>query len=175
MSRVREGEIEIPSAKHKEFTLVMIRDYAEDKILLGEKLRGFGSGYFNGFGGKIEPGETIEAAAQRELKEEANIEATDMTARGCLRFIFDDNPTPWLVHVFHASAYTGDIAASDEMRPVWYKLNPSEVPFERMWADDPHWWPYLLAEKKFVGTFLFTNTTELVKFWIRETDDLSTI
>lgn len=44
MSRVREGEIEIPSAKHKEFTLVMIRDYAEDKILLGEKLRGFGSG-----------------------------------------------------------------------------------------------------------------------------------
>jgi len=114
----------------------------------------------------VEPGETIAAAAQRELREEANIEATNLTASGVLRFIFDDNPTPWLVHVFHASEYTGEIRASDEMRPVWFDLD--DVPFDRMWADDPHWWPYLLAEKTFAGTLTFTNTTTLVEYWIRE-------
>ena len=33
---------------------------------------------------------TIEEAALRELKEEAGIDALDMTARGVLQFIFDD-------------------------------------------------------------------------------------
>ena len=129
--------------------------------------------YYNGFGGKVEPGETIEEAALRELKEEAGIDALDMTARGVLRFIFDDNPTPWLVHVFAASKYGGEIEASDEMRPVWFDLK--DVPFDSMWADDPHWWPYLLQEKKFVGTFTFTQTTTLVEYWIRESDDLSDV
>jgi 8-oxo-dGTP pyrophosphatase MutT (NUDIX family) len=31
------------------------------------KKRGFGAGYYNGFGGKVEPGESIEQAAQREV------------------------------------------------------------------------------------------------------------
>ncbi len=45
--------------------LVIIND--GDRVLLGEKKRGFGAGYFNGFGGKVEPGETIREAAQREV------------------------------------------------------------------------------------------------------------
>jgi hypothetical protein len=30
-----------------------------DRVLLGRKKRGFGEGYYNGFGGKVESGETI--------------------------------------------------------------------------------------------------------------------
>lgn len=41
---------------------------AGPRLLLGRKLRGFGEGYLNGFGGKVEPGETIEAAAAREVR-----------------------------------------------------------------------------------------------------------
>jgi hypothetical protein len=37
-------------------------------VLLGRKKRGFGEGYVNGFGGKVEPGETVEAAAAREVR-----------------------------------------------------------------------------------------------------------
>ncbi len=36
-------------------------------MLLGEKKRGFGEGYFNGFGGKVEAGETVQQAAIREV------------------------------------------------------------------------------------------------------------
>ena len=36
-----------------------------ERILLGMKKRGFGAGWWNGFGGKVQSGETIEEAARR--------------------------------------------------------------------------------------------------------------
>ena len=59
----------------KLLTLVVVRDRGARKVLLGEKLRGFGTGYFNGFGGKVEPGESVEEGAHRELLEEAGVTA----------------------------------------------------------------------------------------------------
>lgn len=50
-------------ALKKLFTLVLMKD--SDRILLGLKKRGFGQGRWNGFGGKVEPGETILQAAHR--------------------------------------------------------------------------------------------------------------
>ncbi len=38
-----------------------------DEVLLGMKKRGFGVGLWNGFGGKVEAGEAVEAAAHVEL------------------------------------------------------------------------------------------------------------
>ena len=38
----------------KLLTLVIVRD--ADRVLLGRKKRGFGEGYLNGFGGKVEVG-----------------------------------------------------------------------------------------------------------------------
>lgn len=46
--------------------LAVIR--AGGRVLLGRKKRGFGEGYVNGFGGKVEPGEGIAAAAAREVR-----------------------------------------------------------------------------------------------------------
>lgn len=42
------------------------------QYLLGLKKRGFGEGKYNGFGGKVEQGETIRQAAIRELQEEVD-------------------------------------------------------------------------------------------------------
>ena len=47
----------LKEVKKKVLTLVYIRD--EENILLGMKKRGFGVGKWNGFGGKVQPGETI--------------------------------------------------------------------------------------------------------------------
>ena len=46
-------------------TLVMIMK--EKQLLLGMKKRGFGKGRWNGFGGKVNEGETILDAARRFL------------------------------------------------------------------------------------------------------------
>ncbi len=43
------------------------------KVLLGMKKRGMGQGKWNGFGGKLKPGETIEECALRELEEESGL------------------------------------------------------------------------------------------------------
>ena len=42
-------------------------------ICLAMKKRGFGKGRWNGVGGKVEAGETIEAAAMREAREEIGV------------------------------------------------------------------------------------------------------
>ena len=48
---------------NKILTLAFVR--RQEEILLGYKKRGFGAGNWNGFGGKVETGETIEDAAKR--------------------------------------------------------------------------------------------------------------
>ena len=47
----------------KILTLVFVKE--PGKILLGMKKRGFGQGRWNGFGGKVEKGETILEGAKR--------------------------------------------------------------------------------------------------------------
>ena len=50
-------------------TLVFVS--RDGQVLLGLKKRGFGEGLWNGFGGKVNEGETILEGAIRELNEEA--------------------------------------------------------------------------------------------------------
>ena len=54
-----------------ETTLCLLRK--ENKILLAMKKRGFGTGKYNGVGGKIENGETLNEAMIRETKEEIGV------------------------------------------------------------------------------------------------------
>lgn len=55
----------------------------DDKILLGEKKRGFAKGTLNGIGGKQDPGETIEQAMIRECYEKwvPDLQNTTMWAK----------------------------------------------------------------------------------------------
>ncbi len=125
----------------------------EDQILLGMKKKGFGEGHWNGFGGHVEEGESIEAAAHRELLEEAGIEALDMKKRGVLNFSFEEDPRLLEVHVFKVTDFGGQPVESEEMRPEWFGL--SDIPYAQMWSDDKHWLPLLLNDKLFSGTFHF--------------------
>ena len=95
----------------KILTLLMV--VQDGKVLLGYKKRGFGEGLWNGFGGKVEPGETPTEGA-RELREEACIDATDATERGVVTFVYDDKPRPMQVHIFHASQFTGVPTETDK-------------------------------------------------------------
>lgn len=130
------------------------------RVLLGMKKRGFGVGKWNGFGGKIREGETIEEAARRELQEEAGIIAADLEPAGVCEFVLVNEPHPLEVHIFRVSDFDGEPAESEEMAPQWFAEH--EIPFDRMWPDDRHWMPLFLQGKQFRGRFVFDAAELLI-------------
>lgn len=159
----------------KLFTLCII--HQDGKILLGMKKIGFGAGRWNGFGGKVEPGEAIDVAAAREVQEEAGVKVLDIKKVGILEFEFENDPKVMEVHVFSATKFSGEPVESDEMRPQWFKV--TEIPFDDMWSDDRFWLPLVLQGKKFTGTFLFDKpstaeySAKILKEKLVEVDQIS--
>jgi len=152
------------SNARKVLTLCIIQQ--GDRVLLGMKKRGFGKGRWNGFGGKVQEGETIAEAAKRELKEEAGIVTEDLQERGILEFTFQNNPELLEVRVFYVSHFTGEPVETEEMRPQWFSAG--EIPFEHMWPDDKLWLPLFLEGKRFKGTFLFQGMDTLLSHELQE-------
>lgn len=153
----------------KILTLVMVRNAAED-ILLGLKKRGFGEGKWNGFGGKVEPGETIPQGAARELTEECGLHAISLKKVGLLDFEFVDDPVILEVHVFTTNEYSGSVIETEEMRPKWYKIE--DIPYREMWLDDAIWIPWLLkgGPTQFKGYFLYKGFDTILKQEMKFTD-----
>lgn len=156
--------MDITQQKKKVLTLCLL--HTDTHVLLGKKKRGFGAGKWNGFGGKVESGETIEEAARREFREEAGLEIPVLEKAGLMDFEFQGDPEILEVHIFRAREYVGEPAESEEMLPQWFHRD--EIPFANMWPDDPHWMPYFFAEKKFQGKFLFDATNNIVDGGVEE-------
>jgi 8-oxo-dGTP diphosphatase/2-hydroxy-dATP diphosphatase len=132
--------------------------HKDGKVLLGMKKKGFGRGHWNGFGGKVEPNETIESATKRELLEEAGLTALTMIPMGVIDFSFDADPKVLQVHFFRVDKYSGEPRESEEMRPQWFDID--NIPYEQMWPDDKHWLPLLLKGQKFRGKFHFDRPSD---------------
>ncbi|MFA7252553.1 MAG: 8-oxo-dGTP diphosphatase [Candidatus Paceibacterota bacterium] len=111
----------------------------DGKILLGMKKRGFGVGRWNGFGGKVESGETIEQGALREIGEETGITDGVLEKRGVLDFSFQNDEKVLEVHIFKLTHFIGEPIETEEMRPEWFSLD--SIPFSQMWSDDEYWFP----------------------------------
>lgn len=145
-------------------TLCLVHQHP--RILLGMKKRGFGEGRWNGFGGKVEAGESIKAAAHRELKEECGIEADVLERAGVLEFAWEGKPEKLEVHVFRVTSFAGEPAETEEMRPQWFYMD--EIPFGQMWSDDIHWFPYFLSGRSFEGRFVFNEADRLLEGEVKE-------
>lgn len=151
--------------KRKVLTLCVIHEHP--RVLLGMKKRGFGEGRWNGFGGKVQEGETVEEAAKRELMEEAGIAIGNIERVGRLDFEFAATPNEVLeVHIFRGADVQGEPTESDEMKPQWFHVD--EVPFASMWPDDKHWFPMFLEGKKFCGRFLFGEGDAILEMDLSE-------
>lgn len=142
-------------------TLLLLK--SGDELLLAMKKRGFGAGKWNGVGGKIEPGESLEDALVRECVEEIGVTPTKWHAVGELDFVQDaETDSPWhmFVYAYIADAWEGEPSESEEMRPQWFHIE--DIPYGDMWGDDEFWLPYVLDDKKVVGTFTFDIDDKLL-------------
>lgn len=149
--------------------MTMCLIHQNNRLLLGMKKRGFGAGRWNGFGGKVHEGETIEQAVRRELKEEAGIAPVDLRPRGILHFTIAESGDDLEVHLFSASAFTGEPVESEEMKPQ--RFNIDDIPYGEMWPDDIYWFPLFLAGKNFRGEFNFKDTNTLLNYSLHEIDN----
>ena len=149
----------------RQSTLCLLLDLnPPGRLLLGYKKAGFGQGKYTGFGGKVETGEAVEAAARREMLEESGIRVLDagFARAGSLFFYFPARPD-WSqqVEVYRATAWQGEPQESDEMRPAWFPLD--QIPYPAMWQDARYWLPPILAGRCIQAEFIFEADNETIQ------------
>lgn len=144
----------------KDVTIVFLRRPGE--LLLALKKRGFGEGKWNGTGGKVEPGETVEAAAVRECQEEIGVTPHALVHIGTIEFFMTTDPSfGHRAHIFSTTVWEGEPHETEEMRPQWFK--ETGLPYDRMWSDDQYWIPLLLAGTTFAGRVTLGENDEIVE------------
>jgi mutator protein MutT len=134
-------------------TLLIIKK--DDKILLGEKKRGFAKGTLNGIGGKQDPGETNEQAMIRETQEEIGVTPVEYELMGTVHFdmYYKGEHSSLYMNIYSCTKYHGKPLETEEIIPAWYDIN--NIPYEKMLQDDKLWMPLFLKNQKFVGKVKF--------------------
>jgi len=149
-------------------TLSLLFLKRDESILLAMKKRGFGKGRWNGVGGKVEDGETIEAAMIRETQEEIGVTPTAYRQVGDIRFdeFFKNEPTLMHVHVFIATEWTGEPTETEEMAPQWFAID--DIPYAQMWSDDIYWLPQILDGKNITADFKLNEHDVILSHDVKE-------
>jgi 8-oxo-dGTP diphosphatase len=133
----------------------------DDKVLLLKKNPGlFGAGKWNAPGGKLQPGETPDNCAVREVREETGLEIEQLRKIGTLVFFKygrRENPD-WIAHVFLTNKFHGTIREGEEGVLRWFPINGP--PFDEMWEDDRYWYNHAIEGKRFRGDFYFRGDFE---------------
>ena len=146
--------------EHKAVVMTNCIVVRESSVLLGMKKRGFGMGRWNGFGGKLREGESLQEGALRELQEESGLRALSLEEMGVLIFEQEDIKVLHEMHIFLCKDFQGSPVETEEMSPRWFSRD--EIPYEDMWADDRYWLPLFLEGKKFSGRFVFKDKDTLI-------------
>ncbi len=158
----------------KQATLVFLIQKFDNNIqniVLAMKKRGFGMNKWNGVGGKVEPGETIEQSAIRETQEEIAVIIKDIVKVAELTFYFSEN-SDWnqVVHVYFAENWEGEPIESEEMKPQWYTVD--SIPYENMWPDDIFWLPEVIKGQKLKASFTLDSHDTILEQHIDIVDEL---
>lgn len=144
----------------------------DDQVLLAMKKRGFGAGRFNGVGGKIDQGETVEEALVRECQEEISVTPKHYWQVAEHDFTQNESDNPWrmYVHVFLCDEWEDEPEESEEMAPKWFAA--SEIPYSQMWQGDLLWLPRVLNGEKVLGVFTFDAADNIRTQDIRTVESL---
>ena len=84
-------------------------------------------------GGRFEPGETPEACALREVREETGLTMADPRYRGIVTFINDRYETERM-HLFTSETFEGQLTDCDEGELVWVRI--AEMDSLPQWEGD---------------------------------------
>lgn len=113
------------------------------------------AGKWNGLGGKLEPGETPEECALREIWEESGIKVKNLHWKGFLTFPQFANQENWYAFVFIADADQEMIIDSNEGELRWI---PNDKILELdLWEGDRIFLPWLDQPRFFSAKFNYQD------------------
>lgn len=136
----------------------------EDVLLIqGAPDKKLWAGKYNGLGGHVERGETIQAAARREIMEEAGLAVAGLQLRGTITI--DTGETAGIgLFVFTARAQSRSVMASAEGSLIW--VPPDQVRTLPAVADVPLLLHYLAAQSPdalpFSGRYRYDEGGQLI-------------
>ncbi len=133
-------------------TLCYLRSKGHTLMLFRNKKAGdIHQGKWNGLGGKMKSGETPEECAIREIHEESGLTARSVSLRGILTFPNFDGENDWLVFVFVADDFSGDLIESPEGMLHW--IPDGEILRLPLWEGDKIFLEWLNKPLFFSGKF----------------------
>ena len=112
-------------------------------------------GKWNGLGGKLEPGETPEECAIREIYEESGLHVQDPRLKGILTFPLFAHNEDWYAFVFVATQFDGELIDSPEGQLRW--VPDEELLALNLWEGDRVFLPWLDKPGIFSGKFSYVN------------------
>ena len=127
-------------------TLMVHRIKKENDIHMGK---------WNGLGGKLEPGETPEECAMREIREETGLTVTNPILKGILTFPDYANNEDWYAFVYIAHEMEEELIDSPKGTLKW--IDDEKLLSLNLWEGDRIFLPWLEQSKFFSGKFVYKD------------------
>ena len=130
--------------KNKHQTLMLHRIKKKNDIHQGK---------WNGLGGKLISGESPEECVKREVLEESGLTIDSPKLHGVITFPKFDEIDDWLVFVYTADSFEGDLVSSDEGVLNW--IDSDKILELNLWEGDKIFIPWLKQDKFFSAKFIY--------------------
>ena len=130
----------------------------DDKTLMLHRVKkenDYHEGKWNGLGGKLEPGESPEDCAIREIKEESGLIIKNPKMAGFITFPLFDGVDDWYVFVFTVNEFEGELIDSNEGILEWI---PNDKLTElNLWDGDKIFIDWIFKDKFFSAKFNYKD------------------
>ena len=110
---------------------------------------------WNGLGGKLKDQESPEECVKREVWEESGLIIKDPNLKGVITFPKFDGIDDWLVFVYTANQFEGELIDSDEGVLEW--IDNKDLFNLNLWEGDKIYMEWLNQDRFFSAKFIYKN------------------
>lgn len=145
-----------PRAKTIAATLCYVRSGGRTLMLHRNKKKGdVHLGKWNGLGGKLDAGESPDECVVREVREESGLTIADPRLRGVLTFPAFRDGEDWLVFVYTATRFTGELGECPEGELSW--VDDDKIAGLPLWEGDRIFLPWIDENRFFSAKFEYRD------------------